>query len=91
MVSKNLGSRTISFQSGTSNFLDRTNLTAATQTAGQDAQYRVDGGAVQTSNSNDVTTAISGVTLSLRGVGTSTVSVAPDVLPYKFEPKTVRN
>ena len=78
VVSKNLGSRTISFQSGTSNFLDRTNLTAATQTAGQDAQYRVDGGAVQTNNSNDVTTAISGVTLSLRGVGTSTVSVAPE-------------
>ncbi len=79
VVSKNLGSRTISFQGGTSNFLDRTNLTAATQTAGQDAQYRVDGGLVQTSNSNDVTTAVSGVTLSLRGVGTSTVTVASDV------------
>ncbi len=78
VVSKNLGSRTISFQDGTSNFLTRTNLTTATQTAGLDAQYTVDGGAVQTSNSNDVTTAISGVTLNLRGLGTSTVSVSAD-------------
>ncbi len=78
-VSKNLGSRTINFQAGTSNFIARTNLTAATQTAGVDAQYRIDGGAVQTSNSNDVTSAISGVSLSLRGVGTSTISVSPDV------------
>lgn len=79
VVSKNLGSRTINFQGGTSNFLSVTNLTAATQTAGVDAQYTVDGGPVQTSNSNDVTTAINGISLSLRGVGTSTVSVAPDV------------
>lgn len=78
-VSKNLGSRTINFQAGTSNFIARTNLTAATQTAGVDAQYRIDGGAVQTSNSNDVTAAIPGVQLSLRGVGTSTISVSPDV------------
>jgi flagellar hook-associated protein 2 len=79
VVSKNLGSRTIAFQDGTSNFLTRTNLTAATQTAGQDAQYRLDAGAVQTSNSNDVTTAISGVTLNFRSVGTSTVSVSANV------------
>jgi len=79
VVSKSLGSRTINFQGGTSNFLSVTNLVAATQTAGIDAQYRIDGGAIQTSNSNEVTTAISGVALSLRGIGTSTVSVAPDV------------
>lgn len=78
VVSKTLGSRTISFQAGTSNFLSVTNLISATQTAGQDAQYRVDGGAVQTSNTNDVTTAITGTTVSLRGVGTASITVGPD-------------
>ncbi len=78
VVSKTLGSRTISFQAGTSNFLSVTNLTGAVQTAGQDAQYTVDGGPVQTSNSNDVTTAVTGVTVSLRGVGTASITVGPD-------------
>lgn len=78
VVSDTLGSRTIRFESGTSNFLDVANLTSATQTAGQDAQYTVDGGAVQTSNTNDVTGAIGGVTLSLRSTGTSTVTVSSD-------------
>jgi len=78
VVSESLGSRTISFASGTSNFLDITNLTTATQTAGQDAQFSVDGGPAQFSNSNDVTSAIPGVTVSLRGVGATTITVSPD-------------
>ena len=49
-----LRSRMISFASGTSNFLDITNLTAATQTAGADSQFTVNGGPVQTQNTNDV-------------------------------------
>ncbi len=78
VVSKTLGSRTINFQGGTSNFLSVTNLVSATQTAGQDAQYRVDGGTVQMSNTNDVTGAVTGVTVSLRGVGTASITVGPD-------------
>lgn len=78
VVADTLGSRTIRFESGTSNFLDVTNLTSATQTAGQDAQFTVNGGAVQTSNTNEVTTAIGGVTLNFQSTGSSTVTVGPD-------------
>lgn len=76
VVSDTEGSRTISFAAGTSNFLDVTNLTTAIQAAGTDSQFRVDGGALQTGNSNTVTTAISGVTLTLVSTGTATVTIA---------------
>lgn len=78
IVSDTLGSRTVDFTSGTSNFLDVANLTAATQTAGQDAEFTVNGGAVQVRNSNQVLDAIGGVTLSFASVGTSTVTVETD-------------
>jgi len=78
VVADTLGSRTISLASGTSNFLDVTNLTTATQTAGDDAQFTVNGGAVQTRNTNEVSDAIGGVNLSLLSVGTSTVTVSGD-------------
>ncbi|HPO16960.1 MAG TPA: flagellar filament capping protein FliD [Candidatus Hydrogenedentes bacterium] len=80
VLSKTLGSRTISFGSAsdTSNFLSITNLSAATQTAGTDAQFTVNGGAVQTRNTNEVSDAITGVTLNLLSTGTSTVTVASD-------------
>jgi len=78
VVSNTLGSRTINFQSGTSNFLSVTNLTAATQTAGQDAQFTINGGAVQTRNSNEISDAIGGVTLNLQSKGESTVTVSLD-------------
>ncbi len=78
VVSNTLGSRTINFQSGTSNFLEVTNLTTATQTAGQDAQFTINGGAVQTRNSNEIADAIGGVTINLQSVGTSTVKVSLD-------------
>lgn len=76
-VSETLGSRTIRFGApgDTSNFLSTTNLTAATQVAGNDAQFTINGGAVQTRNSNEVSDAISGVTFNLLSVGTSTVTV----------------
>jgi flagellar hook-associated protein 2 len=76
VVSNTEGSRTVSFASGTSNFLDVTNLTAATQAAGTDTKFRVDGGAVQTSNSNTVTTAISDVSLTLVSAGTATITIS---------------
>lgn len=78
MVSKVMGSRTIGFTSGTSNFLDVTKLSAATQVAGNDSQFTVNGGAAQTRNSNEVTDAIGGVTLRFLSEGTSTVTVSSD-------------
>ncbi len=75
-----LGSRTINFGSGsdTSNFLSVTNLDTASQTAGNDAQFTVNGGPVQTRNTNEVRDAIGGVTLDLLSTGTSTVTVNND-------------
>ena len=78
VVSETLGSRTIAFESGTSNFLDVTNLTTAAQVAGSDSQFTINGGAVQTRNTNEVTDAIGGVTLTLLSAGTSTVTVSGD-------------
>ncbi len=78
VVSDTLGSRTVSFISGTSNFLDVTNLTTAVQEAGNDAQFTLNGGPVQTRNTNEVSDAIGGVVLSFLSVGTSTVTVSSD-------------
>ncbi|MCC6490001.1 MAG: flagellar filament capping protein FliD [Candidatus Hydrogenedentes bacterium] len=78
VVSDTLGSRTVNFTSGTSNFLDIVNLTTATQTAGRDSQFKINGGAVQTRNSNEVADAIGGVTLNFLSEGTSTVTVSLD-------------
>lgn len=80
VVSNTLGSPTIRFGSvgDTSNFLDRVNLDTAVQTAGVDAQFTVNGGAVQTRNTNSVSDAIGGVTLDLLSLGTSTVTVSSD-------------
>ena len=78
VVSNVLGSRTISLASGTSNFLEVVNLTTAEQTAGNDAEFSVDGGPVQTRNTNEIADVIAGVTLNLRSLGTSTVSVESD-------------
>jgi len=80
VVSNTLGSPTIRFGSAgdTSNFLDLVNLDTAVQTAGVDAQFTVNGGAVQTRNTNSVSDAIGGVTLDLLSVGTSTVTISSD-------------
>lgn len=78
IVSDQQGSRTIRFTAGTSNFLNVTGLTTATQTAGADAQYRIDGGDLITVNSNTVEDAIAGVTLTFRGLGTTSVTVDVD-------------
>ncbi len=76
VVSKTQGSRTISFTSGTSNFLDIVTLTSATQTAGKDSQFTINGGGVQTRNTNEISDAIGGVTLNLLSTGTSTVTIS---------------
>ncbi len=78
VVSDTLGSRTISFTSGTSNFLDITNLTTASQVAGTDSQFRVNGGALQTRNTNQVSDAVTGITLDFLSIGTSTVTASTD-------------
>lgn len=78
VVSRTLGSRTVGFTSGTSNFLDVTNLTTATQAAGRDAEFSVNGGPAQTRNTNEISDAIGGITLNLLSVGTSAVTVEAD-------------
>jgi flagellar hook-associated protein 2 len=78
VVSNTLGSRTVNFTSDTSNFLNVTNLATATQTAGNDSQFSINGGATLTRNTNEVADAIGGVTLNLRSTGTSTVTVSVD-------------
>lgn len=80
VISDTLGSPTIRFGGAgdTSNFLDVVNLNTAVQTAGVDTQFTVNGGPVQTRNSNTVTDAISGVSLDLLSLGESTITVSPD-------------
>jgi flagellar hook-associated protein 2 len=78
VVADALGSRTIKFTAGSSNFLSVTNLDTAVQEAGQDSQFRINGGPIQTRNSNSISDAIAGVTLDLVGPGTSTITVGVD-------------
>jgi len=80
VVSKTLGSRTVRFGDAgdTSNFLTVSNLIGANQTAGKDATFTVNGGPELTRNSNEVADAISGVTLNLKSLGSSTVTVSSD-------------
>jgi flagellar hook-associated protein 2 len=78
VVSDTLGSRTISFASGTSNLLAVTTLTTAVQTAGNDSTFTVNGGPAQTRNTNEVADAIGGVTLKFLSTGTSAVTVSGD-------------
>lgn len=75
IVSDRLGSRTINFTAGSSNFLSVTNLDSAIQQAGQDSQFRIDGGPLQTRNTNTISDAITGVTLDLQAQGISSVTV----------------
>lgn len=78
VVSDTLGSREIAFQSVSGDFLDMIKLSAADQTAGNDATFTINGGAVQTRNTNEVADAVGGMTLSLLSVGSSTVTVSTD-------------
>ena len=51
-------------------------LTQDSEKLGTDAQYRVDGGAVQTSSKNTISTAVPGVDITLKAITTSPVSVS---------------
>jgi len=77
VVSDTLGSRTIDFTDGTSGFLAAAYLDTATQTAGTDAQFSVDGQAM-TRNTNTITDAIGGLSFTLLSAGTSTITVTED-------------
>lgn len=78
VVSDTLGSRTVAFAAGTSGFLTATNLASPVQEAGNDAQFTINGGAVQSRNTNEISNAIGDVTISLLSLGTSTVAVSGD-------------
>lgn len=81
IVSETLGSRTIGFSAGTSNFLEVFNLDGATpaiQTAGKDAEFTIDGGPTLTRNTNTISDAINGVTLNLSSAGATSVTVSKD-------------
>ncbi len=77
-VSETMGSRTIRFTAGTSNFMNVMHLDTAIQTAGNDAKFTINGGAVQTRNTNEVSDAIGGITLKFLDLGKSTVTVSGD-------------
>jgi len=69
------GSTAIQLDDIAGDFLAQMGLLAATQELGDNAQYQIDGGAIQYSNSNTVTSAVPGVTLTLSGVTNATVNV----------------
>ncbi len=82
--SKIEGPTAISFGSpaDTSNFLDVMQVTNATQDIGDSAEFTIEGfngGNPITSSTNTVTDVIPNVTLNLKGVGTSTITVSADV------------
>ncbi len=77
LVADNLGSRQISFQSGTSNFLDVANLTTAAQTTGSDAQFSIDG-TPRVSNTNSFEDDALGLSFDFTSTGTTTITVADD-------------
>lgn len=69
------GSTAIQLNDVSGDFLAQLGLLAATQETGDNAEYQIDGGAVQYSNSNTITSAVVGVTLTLSGVTTQSVNV----------------
>lgn len=79
LVAKDTGPAAISLVDDSGNLLDALGVAGASQQYGQTAQYSVNGGPVQASTSNVITDAVSGVTFSLKGIGTTTVDVVHDV------------
>ena len=79
LVAKDTGPAAIAVSDDSGNLLNALGIAGATQTLGVPSQYTVNGGPVQSSTSNIVTDAVSGVTLTLKGTGTTTVDVAQDV------------
>ena len=79
LVGKDTGPAAIAVSDDTGNLLGALGITGATQQYGKTSQYKVNGGPVQSGISNTVTDAVSGVTLTLKGIGTTTVDVAQDI------------
>jgi flagellar hook-associated protein 2 len=79
LLSNNTGQASISLQDASGNLLDALGLASASQTLGQNAAYSVNGGPTQYSTSNVIANTPQGVTLSLKGTGTTTIGVEQDV------------
>ena len=81
ITSDDTGSTAISFEDVTGNFLEAVDILngggalVGTETLGANASYKIDGGATQYASSNTVTSAVAGVTLTLREVTVSAVEV----------------
>lgn len=75
LASETTGSTSITLQDTAGNLLAAVGLAGASQTLGANASYRVDGGALQYSTSNTVTSAVPGVSLQLRDVTLAPISV----------------
>jgi len=69
------GSTAIQLSDTTGDFLAQTGLLAATQTIGANAQYQIDGGTIRYSNSNVVSDAVAGVTLTFNDTTAASVNV----------------
>lgn len=79
IVADGTGSTAISLTDVTGNFLAASGLLAGTETLGTNAEYSINGGSTQYANSNTVTDAVAGVTLTLKEVTTASVTV--EVIP----------
>ncbi|MCS7002613.1 MAG: flagellar filament capping protein FliD, partial [Dehalococcoidia bacterium] len=78
LTANQTGTAAITLEDVTGNFLAATGVLSATQTFGQNAQYRVstvNGGAPLTSSSNTVSNVVPGVTLTLRQVSPDPVTM----------------
>jgi flagellar hook-associated protein 2 len=75
----NTGASSIALVDVSGNLLDALGLASAPQTLGKNAEYSIDGGPTRYSTSNLVSNAVPGVTLSLKGPGTTTIGVQQDV------------
>lgn len=85
-TAKDTGAQTITKTDTTGNLLAAFEVDTATQTDGVTAQYRVNGGLVQDNDSNTVTTAMPGVTLTLLKADATdpvTVTVTPNTETVK--------
>lgn len=86
LTAKDTGAQTITKTDVSGNLLAAFEIDTATQTTGVTAQYRVNGGLVQSSDSNIVTSAMPGVTLTLLKADAAnpvTVTVTPDTETIK--------
>lgn len=79
LVAKDTGPAAISLADTSGNLLDALGVSGAVQQYGQTAQYTINGGPVQSSTSNVVSNAVSGVTLTLKGTGATTIDIAQDI------------